>query len=139
MNIEIKNISAKVDQKGSIAELLTSADIKKHNNLFGHLFFVTFKNNQSIRGNHYHQKTHEYYILLSGKIRVMLFDVKSKKKKSITLLSNSNITSWLRIGPNIAHACHSLSPKTVMLGYFSKAYNRGTDTVNHMLIKELKK
>lgn len=135
MDIEIKSIPVHADQRGVIAELLTAGDIKIHNGLFGHLFFVTFNNNKAIRGNHYHKETHEYYLLISGRIKVILFDIKSKEKRTIILSSQKNKTSWLRIGPNIAHTCYCISPQASMVGYFSNTYDK-TDTIKYILVRK---
>lgn len=138
MDIEIKKLSVISDTRGNIIELLTSQDAKKHKSIFGHLFFVTFNTRESVRGNHYHKVAHEYYIPISGKIKVFLFDIKTKKKKSITISSNKKYTTRLRIGPYVAHACHGVTSNALMVGYFSKPYDR-SDTIAHVLIGKKKK
>lgn len=134
MDIDNKFIAIKTDSRGDIGELLTVKDIKKYNNQFGHVFFVTFKTPKAIRGNHYHSKNHEYYIVLVGKVKVILIDIKSKKKKKLTLSSQKGKMSRLRIGPNIAHACYSLNSKSVMLCYLSHPYDNGIDTIKYNVI-----
>lgn len=135
MDIDLKKLSIFSDPRGNLSELLTATDIKKHKGSFGHLFFVTFKTRKSIRGNHYHNVAHEYYIPILGTIKVLLIDIKTKKKKTITISSDKKSITRLRIGPHIAHACHSLTPKAIMVGYFSHAYDRA-DTVEYVIIKK---
>lgn len=134
MDIEIKKIAKFSEPRGVIAELLTAQDIKKHKSLFGHLFLATFDSPEGIRGNHYHKRTHEYYIVISGKIRVVLMDIKTKEKKTVTLSSHGKKISLLRIGPNVAHACYTIAPQSIMIGYFSRAYGGGADTFKNVLI-----
>lgn len=135
MDIEVKKLVTFSDARGDLTELLTALDTKKHKNFFGHLFFVTFKTKKSIRGNHYHKISHEYYIPIVGKIKVHLIDTKTKKKKIITISSHKKYITRLRIGPYIAHACYSVTPHALMVGYFSKPYDRN-DTLGHIIIKK---
>ena len=137
MDIDIDILKIHEDEKGIINELLTHKDVKRHKSLFGHLFFVTFNKN-AIRGNHYHNKKHEYYVVVAGKLKVILQDIKSKKKKQITLSAKAKKITRLRIGPNIAHACFSLAPNTLMVGYYSQAYDGQRDTFEYVLIRKKK-
>lgn len=138
MDIDLKKLPFFSDPRGNLVELLTFEDIKRYKGLFGHLFFVTFKNNKSIRGNHYHKITHEYYIPIYGRIKVILKDLKTKKRKIVILSADKKKIIRLRIGPNIAHVCYGLTPNAFMIGYFSNHYDNGKDTVEHIIIKKKK-
>lgn len=135
MDIELTKLKTKQAKKGKLVEFLSAKDVRRHAGKFGHLFFVTFDNKRAIRGNHYHKKHHEYYIALSGKIKVILKDLKSNKKKTIILDSKNNSYKRLRIGPNIAHLAHSLTPKATLLAYYGDPYSpKSLDTYPYKLI-----
>lgn len=119
MDIEIKTIQGKKDTRGTIFEFLTAKDLKKE--YFGHLFVATFDSTDAIRGNHYHKTQHEFYLVVSGKVKVILVDIHSKKRRSIIMSSRN--PARLRIGPHIAHAAYSLTPSAVLLSYFKLPYN----------------
>ena len=52
-----------------------------------------------VRGNHYHKKTVEAFFIIKGKIKVELFDIKSKKTSSFIVGKKDFFT----IKPNIVH------------------------------------
>lgn len=137
MNIELVTLKKNKVKNGDLVEFISAKDLDLHDNLFGHLFLVTFKGNKTIRGNHYHEKQHEYYIVLSGKLKVMLFDIKSKEEKTLILSSDEGNYQRLRIGPNIAHASCSMTSKSTMLSYYAVPYNsKKLDTIKYVLIKD---
>lgn len=137
MNCELTKLKTKTVKKGSLVEFLDIGEIIQHKKRFGHLFFVSFEDNQTIRGNHYHKLQHEYYIVLEGKVKVVLVDIDSKKRKEVTLSAVNNQFKRLRIGPRIAHATYSLTPKATMLGYYSRPFNPDkVDTVPYVIIKQ---
>jgi len=120
MNYLLKKLKIYNDKRGKLIELITKSDLVKDFN-FGNLFIVTFDNKNIVRGNHYHEKQDEYYIVLEGKIEVRLIDIKTGEKKTIKLSSDN--PQYLRIGPLIAHFSSSLSEKATLLGYNSKSYD----------------
>ena len=135
MNISLDLIKGYSDKRGRIAEIFTLSDLVRHNSKFGHLFLVTFDEEKALRGNHYHAKKHEYYIVIEGKIKVVLLDVKTKERKVLILKPQKDKYQKLRIGPNIAHACYNLTPKAIMIGYFSHPYHKNKDTISYKIIK----
>jgi len=136
MNISIEKITKHKDERGYLAEFLKASDLKMMNSKFGHLFIVTFDTPRALRGNHYHKKQHEYYGVALGKIRVLLKDLKTNEKKTVILNSDGKKFTMLRIGPNIAHVCYNLTPKAIMISYFSLPYSvQKADTTKYLLIK----
>lgn len=137
MDIDVKKLTAHTVKQGKLVEFIAVQDVERHNKKFGHLFFVTFDNRKVIRGNHYHKKHHEYYIALSGKIKVVLKDLESGKKKSVTLSAEKGNYKRLRIGPHIAHAACSVSPRATLLAYYGDPYNpKKLDTYPYQLMKQ---
>ena len=114
-----------------MVEVLRKNELDKSQ--FGHLFYVTFANKTAIRGNHYHKKTYEYYIVVQGRMIVLLKDIKSGEEKKLIMRAQDR--ERLRIDPFVAHASYSLSRKTVLLAYNSLAYSKmKPDTFTYKLI-----
>lgn len=139
MDIDVVKLNAHVVKQGKLVEFIAVEDVARHHKKFGHLFFVTFENKKVIRGNHFHKKHHEYYIALSGKIKVILKDLATNKKKTVTLSAEKGIYRRLRIGPNIAHSAYSETSHATLLAYYGDPYNpKKLDTYSYKLIKEKK-
>lgn len=138
MDIEIKELIAQIDSKGTLVELIDAQEIEKHNDSFGHLFFVSFSGKKNIRGNHYHKKKHEYYMVISGTVVVILVDIKTLEKRKIILSAELDKLQRLRIGPNVAHACYG-SPRARMVVYFSDLFKKDKDTYEYLVIGKKKK
>ncbi len=136
MNCELTKLRKKTVKKGSLVEFIDIGEVEQHKKKFGHLFFVTFEDDQIIRGNHYHEFQHEYYIVLSGKVKVVLIDIDTKKKKSYVLSADNNNFKRLRIGPRIAHATYSITPRSTMLGYYSKPFDPNKIDTKVYIIKK---
>lgn len=136
MDIDVTKLKSHTVKNGKLVEFIAVEDTTRHNKKFGHLFFVTFDNKKIIRGNHFHKKHHEYYIALSGKVKVILKDIETNKKKTILLSAEKGIYKRLRIGPHIAHAAFSVTPKAELLAYYGDPYNpKKTDTYPYELVK----
>lgn len=137
MDIDVVSLKSHSVKQGKLVEFIAVEDVLRHNKKFGHLFFVTFDNKKVIRGNHYHKKHHEYYIALAGSVKVLLKDLNTNKKKTITLSAEKGTYKRLRIGPNIAHAAYSTSRKANMLAYYGDPYNpKKLDTYHYQLIAD---
>lgn len=135
MDITVEILKKHTDKRGSIMEFLTAKDVKKLGG-YGHMFIATFDSPGKIRGNHYHEKQHEYYAIISGTIKVVLFDMKTKKRKTITMSADDRKFKKLRIGPLIAHAAYNITPTAVLLSYFKYPYDvKKPDAVFHEVLK----
>lgn len=135
MDISIKKLKVFKDKRGSLTEILRKNHLQEVGEEFGHLFFVTFSNSKAIRGNHYHEKTNEFYIVLQGKIQVLLKDIKTGRMRKIQLSAIDK--KILRIGPFIAHATKSLYKNTILLAYNSLPYSKkNPDTKSHKILNK---
>ena len=126
------------DERGQLVKFLTRKELAKNVPL-GHIYFVTFAKKGVVRGNHYHHKKDEYFGITYGRIKLIIEDVKTKKRKSFILNADSPQFVRIKIGPNIAHAVESLSSKAVLIDYFPLFYNLNNPN-NHpyILIKPKK-
>lgn len=132
MNIKLEKLEKFKDKRGYLVEVLRKNELDKKV-AFGHLFFVTFANKTSIRGNHYHKKTYEYYVVMYGRMFVHLKDIQSGEE--IKFIMRAQDHERLRIGPFIAHASYSLSRKTILLAYNSLPYSKmKPDTFTYKLL-----
>lgn len=111
-----------IDNRGYLSEFLSRRELKKGSK-FGHIYFVTFSRIGIVRGNHYHSHKDEHFGLAAGKVKIVIQDIKTKKKKSFILDAKNKEFTRLEIGPNIAHAAESLSPGTILIDYFTSPYD----------------
>lgn len=122
MDYEIIKKQKHSDQRGCLVEFLTRQELGEKP-LFGHIYFVTFEKKGVVRGNHYHQKKDEYFGIAYGKLRLVIEDIKTQKRKCFILNAADPQFTLIKIGPNIAHAFESLSDKAVLVDYFSSPYD----------------
>jgi len=136
MNYKLVKHKKWIDERGYLAEFLTKNELKKGAK-FGHIYFVTFSRPGIVRGNHYHSHKEEHFGLAMGKVRIVIKDIKTNKRKSFILDAQKHQFTRLQIGPNIAHAVESLSDKAILIDYFSSWYDSGhPDSFKYMLIKK---
>jgi len=113
-----KSLKKSKDEKGALTELLQERDKR-----FIRFFYATIGPNK-IRGNHYHRSLDEWLIAIDSKIKLIVEDITTKKRKEIILSPSSNGIPKVRIGVNLAHAVKNISKKdAVIIGYMAKAYN----------------
>lgn len=111
------------DERGFLVEFLKREELKKNEREFAHIYLATIHPN-SVRGNHYHTKQNEFFIILSGKAAITLEDIKTKKRKEIILDASDENLIRVRFGPYIAHAIKNISDETVYLAaYGTKPYD----------------
>ena len=71
-----------------------------------------------VRGNHYHKKKEEIYVVISGPVMAKLVDVKTGKRKRIRLDGKNR--RMLFIHPYVAHALKNVGYKTA---WFAEVQN----------------
>jgi dTDP-4-dehydrorhamnose 3,5-epimerase len=136
MNFEILHLTKHDDERGYLVEFLKKNELEKRNKAFGQIYFVTFNKKNTIRGNHYHKKTEEWFGVIFGSVLVILEDVNTKERKTFTLHYSENEFVRLKIGTGIAHAFKALTKSAILLDYSNKQYDPGcTDRHKYMLIE----
>lgn len=123
MDYKIIDSTKYKDKRGSLIIYLKSSELIRSHKKFGQIYYVTFNKKGIIRGNHYHKNLREWLGIVQGRVLVLLEDVITKKRVEILLNSRLNNYQRLEIGPNIAHAIESLSPKSVLLNYCDKEWS----------------
>jgi len=133
MDYKIEHFEKFNDERGQLVVFLRNRNLEKNFKKFGQIYFVTFDKKGAVRGNHYHKRWREWFGVVTGKLEVILKDVKTKKSKILILDGNSNEYVRLEIGPNIVHAFKNISPKASLLNYADKEWSSG-DTFSYKLI-----
>lgn len=124
------------DERGCLVELLKGDELSGEKKILGQIYFVTFEKLRVIRGNHYHIKKEEWFIVAQGRLHVELQDVDTRERVSLVLDSKKDGYVRLRIGKKIAHAFMNLSPTATMVNYASQSYHQtDPDTFPYVLIK----
>lgn len=105
------------DERGNLVVFLKKSELKKNQRIFGQIYFVTFNKKGVVRGNHYHKKWNEWFGIVSGKLQVVLENVKNKKRITLKLDADHDKYIRLKIGPYIAHAFKSLTEYAALINY----------------------
>ena len=105
------------NKDGSFQELAHASDVK-----FGQLSYLTV-NPQCIRGGHYHTRKEEWFCCVRGKCTMVLADVKTKKKRVVSL--NSSKKKFVYVKPYEKHTVLNLggSEPAELLVIISEEYD----------------
>jgi len=133
MNYKITQFEKINDDRGSLIVFLKESELDDAKKRFGQIYFVTFKKKGVVRGNHYHKKWHEWFGVVSGRVEVVLEDVRTKKRKQIILDAKKDQYVRLETGPYIAHAIKSLTGYASLLSYADTQWS-DKDTHYHKLL-----
>ena len=106
---KIKNLKIHSDSRGWLIELLKANEIEKP---LKQLHIASIKPG-FVRGNHYHKKRIEWLFLVSGKAKVVLEDVATKKRKNF--IFNEKSPKVLSIFPGISHAVKNIGTKNAYI------------------------
>lgn len=123
MDFKIEKFQKFNDDRGQLVVFLRERDLEEKLKSFGQIYFVTFEKRGAIRGNHYHKKIREWIGVVTGKVQVVLVDVKTGEKKKMILDGNSKSYIRLEIGPNIAHGFKSLSDYVSLMNYTNREWS----------------
>ena len=117
MDYKIDYIERHDDERGNLVVFMKNGELKKKYKEFGQIYFVTFKKDNVVRGNHYHKHWREWFGIVTGKVKVVLKDVKTDEVVKLVLNSKANEYARLEIGPYVAHAFKNISKKASLLNY----------------------
>jgi dTDP-4-dehydrorhamnose 3,5-epimerase-like enzyme len=123
MDFEIAYLIKHNDHRGYLVEFLKGDELNDVNKTFGQIYYVTFNNENVVRGNHYHKQTEEWFGVIFGSLLVVLEDVNTQERKTFELHSSENEFVRLRIGKGIAHAFKCLSKSAILLDYANRQYD----------------
>ena len=104
-----KELEIHSDERGWLVEMLKKNEIKED---IKQIYVATIKPG-CVRGNHYHLKRIEWFLILNGKAEIYLEDIKIKTK--ICHKISSRKPQIVTIFPKIAHAVKNIGKETIYL------------------------
>ena len=130
MDIILKKLEKKVDERGFVCEVLRSEQVAAP---FGQIFISTVNPGQ-VKGNHYHKRKKEWYTIVRGSITVHLLDVESGEKQELDMSADE--PSVLQINPGVSHAItNNRDEEAWIIAYISESFNpEDPDTFTHELV-----
>lgn len=136
MDYEVSYLIKHSDQRGYLVEFLKYVELPDRNKNFGQIYYVTFNEENVVRGNHYHKQTEEWFGVVTGSVRVVLENVNTKERMTFELHASETQFIRLRIGCEIAHAFQCLSKSAVLLDYSNRQYDPAlTDRLPYTLLE----
>jgi len=90
---------------------------------FRHLGYFSLRKGEGLfRGGHYHLKKQEHFYVVSGKIRVQLFDLETRESSETTVKEGQRVTLF----PNCAHRFQAEQDAQV-IEYYDAIYDPEDD------------
>lgn len=116
------------DNRGFLIEYLKNSELEEMKSKFGMIYVASIAPG-NCRGNHYHKNKAELICCVHGKVNVILFDVKKKKREELVLDSSDEKIKRLLIKPGVAHLFENNFDETaVLIAHSSEgAYNKDDD------------
>lgn len=117
--LKTKKLEVKKDGRGWLAELIRVEDVS--NPLFGHLL-VTVAKPGIIKGNHYHRRKREWYIVLKGKGLLKVWNKDGSEKKQMIL--DERDLKLVEIPTNYFHTIKNIGKEDLyLLSYLNESFN----------------
>jgi len=114
MDYSIKELVKIEDKRGFLVEFLKSSELAEDEKSFGQIYLTTIKRGH-VRGNHYHQRKREFYVIISGKASLLLEDINTKERKEFEIDASENKIVRISVGRNVAHAIKNISEQDILL------------------------
>ena len=135
MNLEITELEKIKSKHGYLVEFLKEDELEEDQKKFAQIYVATILPG-GVRGNHFHTKKLEWFTILNGKVRVLLEDVRTKKRKDLILDSSEAFLKRILIKNETAHVFKNISDSTVVLVVYSnKIYDpKNPDTYDYKML-----
>lgn len=93
-------------------------------------FFIADLNPGVTRGNHYHHNKKEWFLVIEGKIKISIKNIKTNKKKII--IANGSDPKLIEINPNTVHSFKNIGKeKATLIAFVNEMFNpQKPDTIN---------
>ena len=136
INHRLTNATKRRDQRGFLVDFLKGDETEVGNKKLGQIYFVTFEKKGVIRGNHYHETKNEWFVVVKGKVKVILEDRKTKQQVSYILDGDNDSYKRIFVPKGIAHAFINMTALSMMIDYADKPYhNNQPDTIGYKIIE----
>lgn len=135
MDFNIVKLQKKKNEDGDLVEFLKGNELDEKDKSFAQIYVATILPGK-LRGNHYHKKKSEWFTIFNGKVKVVLENIKTKKREEFMLDASDRILSRVFLNTEIAHAFKNISDSTVVLvAYTNKIYNtKDPDTYEYKVL-----
>jgi dTDP-4-dehydrorhamnose 3,5-epimerase len=123
---ELISIKPFEDKRGSLKKIIMKSQLKENEKI--EEVYLLYSEKGSIRGNHYHKKTLEYFVVVSGKTKVALKNLNTGTLEELYISAEDNVI--LKVPPLVVHAFKNEEAQPlIMIAISSKEYNKlDTDT-----------
>ena len=106
------------DIRGSLVESVLPRVMKESKH-----FFISKSKPGVIRGNHYHLRKSEWFYVIQGKCKLVIEDIKTKKREEIIVDSKENII--LNMASNKAHAFKNIGKgQMILLALINEVFDK---------------
>lgn len=124
MDYEITELPKFSDERGFLVEYLKASELSGAMKSFGQIYLSTIAPG-CVRGNHFHRHKHEFFGLVTGRVRLVVEDTETGERDEHELDSGGDHVYRVRVGPGVAHAITNVSDELVVLcSYTDKEYDR---------------
>jgi len=123
---EFINIDPYQDKRGMLKKIIMKSQLQDSSEV-GEVYLL-YSNHNSVRGNHYHKNTFEYFTVISGRAKVALKDLSQGVHEEFYMSADDNVV--LKIPPYMVHAFKNeyIDP-LIILAVSTKEYSESdTDT-----------
>ncbi len=134
MDYKVTTFKRIKDKRGGLIVFLRESELDDAKKRFGQIYFVTFNKKGVVRGNHYHKKWHEWFGVVTGRVKVVLEDVRTGERDELVLSAAKDRYVRLETGPYVAHAIISLTNTASLLSYADNEWKDQSDTHFHKLL-----
>src|SRR3989338_8860644 len=129
LNIEIKKLEIKKDERGWLTELLRREELG-NNTKFGQ-FVIATANPGYVKGNHYHKIKTEWFCVIKGRAEVTFENVKTKEEKTIVL--DEKEPTIVKIKPFTNHSVKNIGKEEMyLLAYVDDVYDEKDSDTHRM-------
>lgn len=135
-NYTVEQSVKRRDKRGFLVDFLKGDELPVENRSLGQIYFVTFESPAAIRGNHYHTEKNEWFVVIRGKIRMVVKDLETGETAERILDGEHDEYERIYIPQKTIHAFQNLGDTAMMINYADKPYHMDDpDTHPYVLIK----
>lgn len=123
---ELISIKPFEDKRGSLKKIIMKSQLEENEQI--EEVYLLYSESDSVRGNHYHKKTLEFFVVVSGRAKVALKNLETGTEEELYISAEDHVV--LKVPPQVVHAFKNEEDRPlIMLAVSSKEYNKlDTDT-----------
>jgi dTDP-4-dehydrorhamnose 3,5-epimerase len=112
-----------IDERGSLYELINSNACADGKIVFGQVYCISFAQKGIVRGNHYHKCQKEVFMIVAGKVRLVLKSTITNEIFEDILDASNKLRYTYLIQENVAHAMEALENNSILISLSTEIYN----------------